>query len=137
MLWARCCATLIVPHPQDLVVRWCKCQKSACWWENGASGRFAAYSTLGPSDIEGLGLHNDILRHALYDRSGNLKGASCLTEAEIKEFLANTPDSYLFKRINSLIIKFRLGYTSDTRFVDQIADVPKMEEKAEVVERAR
>lgn len=84
--------------------------------------------------VEGLGLHNAMLRHSLV-HPGTDRQHGCLTLEEIKEFLAATPDSYLFKRVDSLIIKYRFGHTSDTRFVESIDDVPKMEEVTTIQER--
>lgn len=127
LLWARCCATLVVPHQKDFVVRWCGCRQSAVWWEDGALGKLALFNAAGSWRIEGLGLHNDLLRFNLAR-----EGCGTVTLPEIKTILEATPSSYVFKQVESLIIKFRPGYTNDVKFISNIKDVPQQEEVSEI-----
>lgn len=132
MMFARCCATLVVPHQENKVVRWCRCKESACWWHEGALGLFYVYNALGDINrVEGLGLHNGLLQEEILP--GRI---GCVDLLTIKNLIKETPGSYLFKQVESLIIKFRIGFTSDTTFISDIDAVPLTQEKAVVEQRS-
>lgn len=131
MMFARCCDTLVVPHPTDRVVRRCKCKRSACWWESGAEGQFRMYNASGNMQMtEGLGLHNGLL--SIHPDSYYALGTVSKTQFEV--MLDATPDSYVFKQVGSMIIKFRPGYTNDVVFIADRNAVPSMEEETKIVQ---
>lgn len=126
LMFTLCCGSLIVPHPTNEVVRWCKCRKGACWWVDGAKGIFDIYHE-NYSDVYGIGLHNGLL-------TWPLDGSTMILSEDIKSIVEATPEYYFFKRLESLIIKFRPGATGDTHFIADKKQVPNTWEHAMIIE---
>lgn len=113
------CYDLVAPSSKPFVPRWCECRRHAVWWEDPAAGKLVLHDgadhAVKPGSIyDGLpkggpkawviGISNDLI---LYDLNSPERAA---------QSLAATPDTYLFKQRNSLVVKFRPLESGDTRW---------------------
>jgi hypothetical protein len=123
LMFAECCATLVVPCRRDYRVRHCDCKQAACWWEDGQAGRLAVYAMGGKHRVSVLGLMNDLL-HAEFSthedrmKPGEIREYGCIQGDKIKAMVENCPSNYVFKQLGSVIGRFRPGFTNDTKLVD-------------------
>jgi hypothetical protein len=118
ILFAECCGDLVVPESAGKI-RWCRCNKACCWWEDANAGKFACHSFFGIKGCSILGINNALLTEPFVQRdSGYEFGA--IQKDVIKRLIEETPDSYLFKRVESMIVRFRPEFTNDTRFYYQL-----------------
>jgi hypothetical protein len=115
LLFAGCCMDLVVPIGTANQVKYCKCGKCCVWWENPFTGQIAVY---GPSldEVSIIGIHNGLLSHP---------NQSYISKDIIQNILRETSDYYLFKTMESLIIRFQPGNTSDSKFVKDKESIPK------------
>src|SRR5262245_34183467 len=104
MLFCERCAEIVPPSPLADKPRFCACRQAACWWVNPVDGIFKVWAREGKESVSVLGLHNGLLFEEL--THGLLRGD------QIERLLAETAESYLFKQVNSLIIRCRPGYSS-------------------------
>lgn len=118
-LYCEACGTITSPGQEDRVPRSCGCGAHRCWWENGATGQFrveymdghpltretGAPPTKSALQCWVLGISNSFLQHTT---------AGTPSKEDIDTMLARTPDSYLFKKTGSMIVRLRPGQTSDT-----------------------
>lgn len=120
LMFCGSCGDVVAPDSAaDLLVRWCRCRRHAVWWLDGAKGLLRVHDSQNPARKGGeggmawvIGLHNGVLvGEGLVDWAGQ---SQCTSKAEVERLLAATPDSYLFKRSHSLIVRFAPGYTGDT-----------------------
>jgi hypothetical protein len=118
LLFAECCGDIVAPNRKDTLPRHCNCGKAAVWWGNGAIGELWVWSSLGPKSVSVLGLHNSLLTQP-YKQLGEGLEFGCIQADVIREILEQTPSSYVFKQVGSLIIKVRPGFTSDIKFEDE------------------
>lgn len=109
IMFAECCASLVVPNKEDGKPAECYCGKSYVWWEDGARGNLALW-TNSDSRPTVLGIHNGLLQD-------DLDTFVCVTRDAMDGILADTPDNYLFKQVSSLIVRIEPGTTSDIRMV--------------------
>lgn len=109
ILFAECCAALVVPDNTVGVVRWCHCGAACVSW--AASGGLHVWSKYGLTNVSVIGLHNGLLCAAF---TGS---PLSITRQQIREILDGTPSTYLFKLEDSLVIRFRPGRTSDVEFI--------------------
>jgi hypothetical protein len=129
MMFACCCGTIVVPHHEDRVVRWCACQAAACWWEDIRRGQFALFSHGGEGAALGLALHNGLLAEPV--------GAAGYVQRDKIERLIAQSRFGVFKEAGSLVIKYRPGFAPDCRFVRDPGEIPGTREVARVEGRAR
>ena len=63
-----------------------------------------------------LGLHNGLLQEKFpqHGPPDALKEFGCITKDKIERLISETPGSYLFKQVGSLIVRLRPGYSGDT-----------------------
>lgn len=121
LLYAECCGTLVVPSRNERVPRWCECQRSCCWWDDPEAGKFAVFSNCGRDKTSIIGLHNGLLLAPFKqydDGRGGIREYGFIQGDLIKQILEETPASYAFKTVSSLVIRCRPGFTNDTRFAD-------------------
>jgi hypothetical protein len=119
-MFSKCCSALVVPHPTDQVLRWCPCQRAACWWDDAARGRFAVFSAAGPDGASIIGLHNGLLTEPLAP-------TGCVGRARMRALIDQTPVP-LFRALESLVVNLRPGCNPDCRFVAHRAELPAMSE---------
>lgn len=124
MLFAECCGTIVVPANKAGVARFCDCKAAACWWDDPVTGRFACYSAHGPLHVSIIGLHNGLLREPFssYPPVGEY---GIIQGNTISRILDETPSTYLFQQVRSLVIRIRPGFSNDTRFVEKSEEVPQ------------
>lgn len=116
MLFAECCATIVVPSPVANRPRYCDCGASCCWWIEPYTGKFGCHSRTGKHSVSVIGLHNGLLQEPIPLQLG------AMPKDTIRRLLDETPDHYLFKRVDSLVIRLRPGTTSDTFFYAELPD---------------
>jgi hypothetical protein len=94
-------------------LRWCACGRHAVWWRDAYRGELSVHDQWrGLDDEKGrpaafvLGLHNGWLQHPL----------PTLCKEDYDQVLEETPDTYLFKKLNSVAIRIRPGHSSDTKY---------------------
>lgn len=118
LLFAECCASIVVPYGKAGVARWCECTRSCCWWDEPSSGKFVVFNFDGPKRVSILGIHNGLLRAPFkeWDTEKGRDEFGCIQRSVFKEILEETPDYYLFKSMQSLIIRVRPGFSDDVRF---------------------
>jgi hypothetical protein len=109
LMIAKCCGEIVVPSPQAFHPTFCLCGNSAVWWRNPQRGIISfANVPLFPGP-EGLGLHNEFLTIPLVRPQGYIH------RDQIEGILLRTPESYIFKRANSVVVRFLPGATSDSK----------------------
>jgi hypothetical protein len=119
ILFAECCGDLVVPDPTPRKARWCRCKGACVWWDDPVSGRLAVYSRHGRFMLSIVGLHNGLLAQqfpVVRDPDTLDRERGVITGDVITRIIEETPASYLFKTLRSLVIRIRPGYTDDTRF---------------------
>ncbi|SRR6266566_382643 len=122
LMWSLCCATLVVPDARNRKIRWCECKKSACWWNDADAGLFVVHAEEGAPIPDVLGLHNGLLTIPY------LPSFQMVQRGQIEKLLEDTPDTYLFKRANSVLIRFKPGISGDTRFTGK-EEVEQLQKK--------
>jgi hypothetical protein len=109
LLMCQDCGDIVSPDRTAYAKRACRCGRHEVWWTDPIAGKLKV-SDLHFSEYEGprcwiLGIHNGFLtwpeRH---------------TSDSIKTIVDNTSPSYLFKTLNSLIIRIRPGESNDTSY---------------------
>lgn len=118
MLFAECCADIVVPDSIPRKARWCKCHTACVWWDDPHTGKLAVFSHHGKKAMSVLGLSNDLLvipfsTHEQPD--GRIFEYGCIQGDRIKQLIEETPSSYVFKQVGSLIIRVRPGFSNDVR----------------------
>jgi hypothetical protein len=115
ILFCENCGDLVIPNIQAYEPNWCRCQAACCWWIDPQKGSFACWSQFGERLVSILGINNMLLTEP-FMVTENQSEFGCIQKTAIERMLLETPDSYLFKRVNSMIIRFRPGFTSETTF---------------------
>lgn len=111
------CNDFISPFSEPRKPRWCQCGMHAVWWENPHTGALRIHRKF-PSDRNAwvLGINNSFLMLP-----------EPITAEDIKRIDDECPDSYLFKRIHSPLIRIRPGQSNDTGY----APLPSAPEESE------
>lgn len=118
LLLCEDCGDIVAPKRTNRDPRFCECRRHAVWWEDGRKGILRVWDVLeGPlrSKVSELwypvrprayviGLSNTLLQYPDEKISAD-------TIAGLIDLHA---DSYLFKKIRSLVIRIRPGESSDT-----------------------
>lgn len=114
------CGDIVSPGLADLEVRWCACRRHAVWWIDGGRGILRVHDAQMPERNGGdggrawvLGLHNGVLHDGGLVKYGHA-GNEVTTKAQVERLIDETPDTYVFKRARSLVVRFAPGYTGDT-----------------------
>jgi hypothetical protein len=146
LLFCGECGDLVSPGFKNNDPRWCYCHRHAVWWRDANKGLISVHDSWMPQRNGGdggqawiVGLHNEVLRgrgliangpRALHENpadpmaiTGWTKGNLVTDKEFVENVLAVTPDTYLFKRANSLVIRFAPGSTSDSQW-DATVPVP-------------
>lgn len=111
LLYCLDCRNIIQPFVKN-IPRFCSCEKHAIWWEN--NNKVVVYcKSMKEKKCYVLGIHNNFL---LMDEGQGLY------KEQIQNILKNTPDNYLFKRWNSLIVRIIPGLSGDTQFTDKLPE---------------
>ena len=114
MLLCENCGDLVVPSVTAHEAKWCRCNASCCWWINPKNGEFGCWSQLGKRAVSIVGINNMLFTEPFSKAGSDELG--CIQQESIDRMINETPDSFLFKRLKSMIIRFRPGFTSDTIF---------------------
>lgn len=122
LLYCQICGDIIAPFRGNLKPRWCLCERHAVWWVDGTRGILRVYDKEGPT-VAGpahynqmcyvLGINNHFLHHP-----GDINAEV------VKQLDVECPDSYLFKRWHSPIIRIRPGYSNDTGWAPLPREIP-------------
>jgi hypothetical protein len=116
ILFAECCGDLVVP---DVCVpgrvRWCKCRLACCWWRNPYTGDFSCWSLRGDRFVSVLGINNALLTAEFTQIPPNNE-MGVIQADRMAKMIEDTPASYLFKTLKSLIIRVRPGFSNDIVF---------------------
>lgn len=116
LLFCEACGDLVVPSAAAYEPKWCRCNASCCWWLDPKKGDFACWSQLGKNSLSVIGLNNLLLLEPFATNEAKTSEFGCIQKPVIERMLAETDDSFLFKRVNSLVVRFRPGFSSDTVF---------------------
>lgn len=117
LLYCEDCGDIIAPYRQADRPRWCLCGRHAVWWVDPARGVLRLFDSEPDNLIERgdrlypkrrphawvIGLHNEFLQMPFGHDAES-----------IKTIIDGTPDSYIFKRWGSLVIRIRPGESGDT-----------------------
>jgi hypothetical protein len=130
LLFCQVCGDIVAANPEPRSVRWCRCGTHAVWWIDPTRGTLRLFERdavwvpaaegqdpshhawsrkRSPHRAYVIGLHNGFL---MFDGQHSAQS--------IQAILSLTPDSYLFARQRSLIIRFRPGETTDTDWADSL-----------------
>lgn len=118
-LYCEDCGDIVAPHPQARVLRRCRCRRHVVWWEDPSRGVVRVCDTQGHvalvRELGGapaskpkawlLGITNFLLWFG---------GEQTPSAEEVQRIIDDHPDTYLFKKTRSLIVRFRPGQTSDS-----------------------
>lgn len=149
LLFCGACHSLTPPSPYNMEPTWCSCKRHAVWWRDGQRGLISVFDSMFPARVMGgsggcgwiIGIHNGILTEGgvvgYPPRTGDTindppkfgpdPGNFVTTKERVKELLDDTPDSYIFKRAESLIIRIYPGYSGDSEWAERL---PTAEETA-------
>lgn len=142
LLFCGACGDLVSPGLNDNDPRWCGCKRHAVWWSYARSGHIRVYDREFPGRANHpggkawfIGIHNSILSFGgmvgdpnapindTRDPTSPVQLGNYLTRRGwTAELLAMTPDSYLFKQANSMIVRFYPGATSDSSYAATLPD---------------
>jgi hypothetical protein len=128
LMFTHCCGSLVVPCYADRVARWCACQTSACWWQDIARGHLVVFSHQGAGAVSGIALHNGLLAEPVAP-------IGCVQRARLRELIDESPA--LFKYVDSMVVKYRPGFTVDCRFEPDPSQIPEATEIAHIERRAK
>lgn len=116
LLYCQDCGDIIAPWSEALRPRWCRCARHAVWWVDPSRGVLRLhdkyYPTAGSDDgpktprqprAYFIGLTNLLLRHE-----------GIIDAKDVQEMIDAHEDTYIFKRIRSLVLRCRPGESSDT-----------------------
>lgn len=114
------CNDFISPYSKPRKPRWCQCGQFAVWWENPFTGELRVHSKLGHFDKNAyiIGINNAFLRLP-----------EPITAFDVRRIDDECPESYIFKKIHSPIIRIRPGESNDTAW----ADLPLIEGQPETL----
>lgn len=128
LLYCEQCGDLVVPSGTPKQARLCRCTRACIWWEDPAAGKLVVYSVSGPSSVSVIGLHNGLLTEPFHSHREPSTEGGCerrlIPGDTIARLIDETPGSYLFKQVQSLVIRIRPGYSSDTRFAGEEEAAP-------------
>jgi hypothetical protein len=130
------CGDVVSPGLRDMNPRYCECGRHAVWWRDGSKGLISVHDIKFPERNGGdggkawvIGLHNHILQMGGLMANTSLRaytpnedpdmpytGNHRTRKAWVEQALADTPDSYLFKQVNSMVVRFAPGATSDSKW---------------------
>lgn len=128
MLLCEECMDIVVPDHRDRVARHCRCYRHAVWWDDGVKGTLKIFDARREQDAQRTS-DADGHRTVIYPRRAYVIGLTnalltwpeeTLTAASVQEMIDMHPDSYLFKRYRSLVVRFRPGHSSDTSYADAL-----------------
>ncbi len=146
LLFCGACFDLVSPDPVNMQPRWCRCKRHAVWWRDGAKGLISVndkmfFNRNGGDGGVGwiIGIHNGLLTEGGVTAHGyraadkindppqyaEIKGNLVTTKETVDALLDDTPDSYIFKRAMSLIIRISPGESSDSQW-DQLPTEAEM-----------
>jgi len=127
LLYCPSCEDIISPYGEkkNYMPRACQCNTFEVWWINPLTGELGirdnswnkeehqhwqkkAIETGGKCWV--FGLHNGFI---------SMSGSDAINKNKLQELLDDTPDNYLFKSSNSLIVKIFPGFTSDVKMFPQ------------------
>lgn len=115
LLHCAYCGDFISPYKTPKEPRWCQCKAYAVWWENPLTGVLRIHAKLGNyENAYVIGINNAFLYLP-----------EPISAEDVKRIDDECPDSYLFKRIHSPIIRVRPGQTNDTAWADLPNEKPK------------
>lgn len=104
LLFCQSCGDIVAPFSKDNVPRWCDCHRHAVWWIDGQRGVLRVHdigATCNAAYV--LGVSNSFLMYP-----------DEITATVISKLHEDMPETYLFKRIGSPIVRIRPGASSDT-----------------------
>lgn len=136
LMFCGACGDMVAPGQVDMRARWCHCGRHAVWWRDGRRGLLSVHDRLFPERNGGaggkawvIGLHNMLTMMGGSTADPNSRwctpnevgdpptDGNLLTRKKwVEQALEDTPDTYLFKRVNSLVIRIAPGYSGDTRW---------------------
>jgi hypothetical protein len=107
LLHCAWCGDFISPYRENHKPRTCQCGRYTVWWENNRLGVLRVRDNTDDRRYGWvIGLHN-----------GLLELPEPIKDHHIAGLLAECPDTYIFKRIGSLVIRIRPGESNDTAWV--------------------
>lgn len=104
LLLCQECYDIVAPNPTNLLCRTCICQRHTVWWVDGAKGILKVCDCHQENNAAYvLGINNQFLRYP-----------GEITAHVVKQIDDACPDTYIFKRIHSPLIRIRPGQSNDT-----------------------
>lgn len=124
LLFCENCGDLVTPSKNPHFPKFCECRGSCCWWIDPKVGKFAVWSQFGQKKVSVIGIHNALLTTPYPEITNESKTVEvgCLQGATMSHLIDETPNSYLFKQLRSLIVRFRPGFSNDSIFVAQMPE---------------
>lgn len=116
LLLCEVCGDIIAPCREPLKPRWCACERHAVWWVDPSAGILRVCDSQGRQhgSLKGwpglakawvIGLHNSFLAFPFKHDAES-----------IAQIIDGTPDSYIFAKWRSVVIRIRPGESGDTRW---------------------
>ena len=127
-IYCEICGTITSPGSRDREPRSCSCEAHRCWWENGRTGQLRVEYLLGHPETRKLGApwgNPEVWVLGVHNGFLHLPSIESPTAAEVDALLDMTPNSYIFKKTRSLIVRFRPGQSSDTAWAKFEGPLPK------------
>lgn len=107
LMMAHCCSVIVVPPPQASKAAYCRCSQCAVWWIDPRLGTLGIHA---PSDRHAsiIGINNSFLTEPFRPMGEDEYGL--ITKQQIQNIIRECPDTYMFKTVESNIIRFRPNY---------------------------
>lgn len=116
LLFCQDCAGLVVPLDEKNQPTRCGCRRHAVWWSDPVTGELRVFDALTKFSEIRSGRYHPRPRAYVIGLTNAL--LSCEQEAldaqAIQELIDLHPDNYMFKRVRSLVVRFRPGESGDT-----------------------
>jgi hypothetical protein len=127
-IYCEICGTITSPGPRDMYPKECHCGAHRCWWADGRLGQFRVEYLIGHPEARKLGApwgNPEVWVLGVHNGFLHSPSSGSPTAAEVDALLDMTPDSYIFKKTRSLIVRFRPGQSSDTAWAKFEGPLPK------------
>jgi hypothetical protein len=119
LIFCEVCGDIVAPDPVARRVRECACGTHAVWWEDPQAGQLrVCYKSghkhlvaanngapRGRPEVFVVGISNAILQ---------FKGDAMLSADAVQAVIDQHPESYIFRKARSLVIRIRPGDSNDT-----------------------
>jgi len=106
LMMAHCCGRIVVPPSKAMRSAYCDCGQCAVWWIHPQLGILGVYApSVRHSSV--IGINNAFLTEPYTPMNGGKDEYGVITKQQIDNIVRECPPNYMFKTVESNIIRFR------------------------------